>query len=242
MTFNTKESAFFIGWDVGAWNCGRNSKSRDAIVILDECLSVVGTPWRGNLRDCIRDANDSTAWLKALFTQCDAVYPAGSPRATMAIDTPLGFSVEFIRLVTGNGCVEPDPVSGRNHYLFRLTERVIFGRGKVPLSAIKDMIGSQATKGMHALAKFAPRLESCGVWTDGRRFHAIETYPAACHDSAIISRLLEAAPSLGNADKDDARICAVVAHLFATQRHSLVPPPTNTSSQEGWIWIPSPAQ
>ena len=25
----------FIGWDVGGWNCDRNSKSRDALVVLD---------------------------------------------------------------------------------------------------------------------------------------------------------------------------------------------------------------
>jgi hypothetical protein len=24
-------SAFFIGWDVGGWNCDDNSKSRDAL-------------------------------------------------------------------------------------------------------------------------------------------------------------------------------------------------------------------
>lgn len=26
----------FIGWDVGAWDCDKNSNSRDAILILDE--------------------------------------------------------------------------------------------------------------------------------------------------------------------------------------------------------------
>ena len=36
---------FFIGWDVGGWNCDRNRSSRDAIVILDTERRIVGTPW-----------------------------------------------------------------------------------------------------------------------------------------------------------------------------------------------------
>ena len=51
------------------------------------------------------------------------------------------------------------------------------------------MIGSQATKGMHVLAKFAPQIESCGVWTDGG-FRAIETYPTACRNTKVIKTLL----------------------------------------------------
>lgn len=41
---------YYIGWDVGAWNCDRNAASRDAIVILDAARRVIGTPGRGNLR------------------------------------------------------------------------------------------------------------------------------------------------------------------------------------------------
>ncbi len=43
-------SSYFVGWDVGAWNCDKNGTSRDAIVILDEQRVIVGEPWRGNLR------------------------------------------------------------------------------------------------------------------------------------------------------------------------------------------------
>jgi hypothetical protein len=28
-------ASFFIGWDVGGWNCDKNRESRDALVILD---------------------------------------------------------------------------------------------------------------------------------------------------------------------------------------------------------------
>jgi hypothetical protein len=223
MTADTKRRSFFIGWDVGGWNCDKNSNSRDAIVILDDELALVGKPWRGNLRDSISNATTSADWWQSLFGKCNADCPTPAPLVTMAIDTPLGFSVEFTNLITGHGHVEPHPTSGLNRYLFRHAERAIFESGKQPLSAIKDMIGSQATKGMHALAKFAPHIESCGVWTDGQSFHAIEAYPAACRETDAVRRLLDGHSSLGNEDKDDARVCAVMAYLFATQRQALEP-------------------
>ena len=51
--------SFYIGWDVGGWNCDKNGKSRDALVILDAGLNIVGQPWRGNLTDAINAASDS---------------------------------------------------------------------------------------------------------------------------------------------------------------------------------------
>lgn len=238
MSIVTAPSSFSIGWDVGAWNCDKNAKSRDAIVILDEALTIVGQPWRGNLRDCIAAATTTGGWLKAVFEKCGVVFPADSVAVTMAIDTPLGFSVQFVDLITGQSCVEPDATSGKNCYLFRQTEQHLFERGMKPLSAIKDMIGSQATKGMHVLAKFAPYVESCGVWTDRRGFRAIETYPTACRETEEVKTLLEGHESLGHDDEDDARVCAVVAHLFATERYALEEPDDKVPKREGWIWIP----
>jgi hypothetical protein len=230
--------SFVIGWDVGGWNCDRNGKSRDAIVILDETLAIVGKPWRGNLRRCIADAVTTGDWLTALFTKCVAKYPEKPAAVTMAIDTPLGFSDEFAALVAGTGRLEPDEVSGRNRYLFRQTERRLFERGLKPLSAVKDMIGSQATKGMHVLAKFAPQVESCGAWTDGHGFRAIETYPAACRTTAVDKDVLRSLPPLDHDDLVDARVCALVAHLFAARQTSLEAPTNDVSLREGWIWIP----
>ena len=233
--------SFFIGWDVGGWNCDKNGLSRDAIVILDDALRVVGQPWRGNLRESICRAATTGDWLAALFAKCGGALPDGPLTATMAIDTPLGFSDEFVALITRQGCVEPDDTSGRNRYLFRQTERHLFERGWKPMSAIKDMIGSQATKGMHVLAKFAPQIESCGVWTDGLGFRAIETYPTACRKtSAVLTRLTGCVP-LDHDDKDDARVCAVVASLFANDRSCLENPPPDVPDREGWIWVPKPA-
>jgi predicted nuclease with RNAse H fold len=233
-----KTKSFSIGWDVGGWNCDKNGKSRDAIVVLDSALHLVGEPWRGNLRESIRVSATTQDWLAALFGRCEAVAPVPGDSVTMAIDTPLGFPEEFIGLVTRQVCVEADETSGRNRYLFRQTERRLFAQGLAPLSAVKDMIGSQATKGMHVVAKFAPQIESCGVWTDGAGFRAIETYPTACKKAAVVKTLLQGQTSLGHEDKDDARVCAVIAHLFATDPSALERPDGNVSCREGWIWAP----
>lgn len=230
-------TSFFLGWDVGGWNCDKNGSSRDAIVILDDALALVGQPWRGNLRECITIATTTNEWLKGLFAKCKAEFPVGAMSMTLAIDTPLGFSDEFVALITRQGCVEVSVTSGLNRYLFRHTERHLFDRGLRPLSAIKDMIGSQATKGMHVLGKFAPKIESCGVWTDGCGFLVIETYPTACRDAPEITRLLKGSNTLGHIDIDDARVCALVAYLFATERSKLEGPDENVSNSEGWIWV-----
>ncbi len=229
--------SFFIGWDVGAWNCDKNPRSRDAIVILDSALDIFGRPWRGNLRECISSASTTRDWLSALFSKCQAEFPSTSVQVTMAIDTPLGFSEEFANLVTKLRWTEPSGISSANHYLFRQTERHLFQMGNRPLSAVKDMIGSQATKGMHVLAKFAPVAESCGVWTDGKAFRVIETYPAVCKDTKVVKQLRKGRKPLEPDDLNDALTCALIAHLFATDRAALEPPTQNVPHREGWIWV-----
>ena len=238
MRHTSATSSFFIGWDVGAWNCGKNRQSRDAIVILNNSRTIVGRPWRGNLRECITSSAATRDWLKALFSKCDAECPVDPEPVTMAIDTPLGFSDELVTLVTGANWHEPDETSGSNRYLFRQTERHLFDLGMKPLSAIKDMIGSQAAKGMHVLAKFAPRIESCGVWSDGQGFRAIETYPTACRDTKALRSLLKGRKMLSHADLNDALVCALVAYLFATQKANLSGPSSDVPKREGWIWTP----
>jgi hypothetical protein len=184
-----QSTTFYIGWDVGGWNCDKNSKSRDAIVILDAHRAILGQPWRGNLRTLINEAANTGEWIRGLFSLCSAGQPLGRCRVTLAIDTPLGFSEAFVGLVTGLSDAGPVEASHTNPYLYRRTERYLFERGLAPLSAIKDMIGSQATKGMHVLARFAPHTQRCGVWTDGEMLTAIEAYPSACKNSSIIREL-----------------------------------------------------
>ena len=238
MNEQTEKTTYFIGWDVGAWNCDRNPRSRDAIVILDSQLAVVGRPWRGNLRSSINEATTASEWMRMLFEMCNAEFRFERCNVTFAIDTPLGFSEEFLSLACS---LQPLAVSiggsQTNRYLFRQTERYLFDQGLTPMSALKDMIGSQATKGMHVLARFANHLASCGVWTNKGFLTVIEAYPAACKGSAIIRELREHAP-LGHEDKEDALTCALVAYLYSCNREKLVEPGVQTPWKEGWIWFP----
>src|SRR3989344_1226897 len=230
MTQSHLAPSFYIGWDVGGWNCEKNGKSRDAIVILDAALQIVGKPWRGNLRTTLNAVNRTDAFIDALFALCGC-------SSGLAIATPLGFPQALVELVTGFQCVEPIDQSSTNPYLFRHTERFLFAHGLKPLSAVKDMIGSQATKGMHALAQFAPRRISCGVWTDARHLVAIEAYPSACKTSHIMANLLQGFPALNHPDQTDALTCALVAYLFDQRREALAAPYASVPPSEGWIWV-----
>lgn len=233
------KQTFYIGWDVGAWYCDKNSGSQDALVILDADRNIVGKPWRGNLRELINDAQTTRDWIAGLFDMCGASPPDQAFQVTMAIDTPLGFSEEFRRLVTERKMSgEVGAASGGNRYLFRHTERHLIESGLRPLSAVQDKLGSQATKGMHVLAKFAREIESCGVWTDGAGFHAIETYPTPARKTAAIKQLLIGRNRLKPEDFEDARTCALVAYLFAIERDVLETPPSYIPEREGWIWLP----
>jgi hypothetical protein len=252
---NTPQAVpFFIGWDVGGWNCDKNRESRDALVILDAERNLVGKSWRGNLRKSINKAETTHDWLQIVFDYCEADLPTTS-QVVLAIDTPLGFSETFVRLITGMGFAELIGQSDSNPYLFRATEQFLFDHGLKPLSPIKDMIGSQATKGMHVLAKFIPRVTRCGVWGGGESLTAIEAYPSACKSSAYIQQLLRRyvvaerddppgrlwIESLDHQDKLDALICALIAHAFTYYPETLATPPGSIPMSEGWIWVPTDA-
>ena len=245
-------SNYFIGWDVGGWNCDQNGASRDALVILDADLVIVGTPWRGNLRESINAATDARAWLAQLFKLCHAALPAGALHCTLGVDTPLGFSDAFVRLITRQGDSGVIGSSERNPYLFRQTEQYLFAHGIRPLSPVKDMIGSQATKGMHVPAKFAPHTLECGAWGDGGCLSMLEAYPSPCKRSATMQTLLDRyalrqgetrnwPADLDHTDKCDALLCALLASLFSRDRGRLANPPPETPTSEGWIWVPQDA-
>jgi predicted nuclease with RNAse H fold len=236
----TAPTSFYIGWDVGGWNCGKNQKSRDAIVIIDSNLSIVGRPWRGNLRGLINESTSTGEFIRKLFCLAIANLKTDNARIILAIDTPLGFSNDFVGLVAGYSYVEPVESSGTNPYLFRKTERYLFQHGLRPLSAIKDMLGSQATKGIHVLAKFAPNVLRCGVWSNGESLTAIEVYPSACKSSTSINALRQQVryKSIDNQDEQDALSCALVAYLFENRSNDLIAPPDSVPESEGWIWIP----
>lgn len=232
-------SRYYVGWDVGGWNCDRNPNSRDAVIILNPHQQIMGTPWRGNLRPHINEAYSAASWLDALFELCQIENRNEQTHITLAIDTPLGFARAFVSLITeGRYCTTALDASNSNPYLFRQTERFLAQHGLSPLSAVKDMIGSQSTKGMHVLAKFAPSIESCGVWTDHASMTAIEAYPAASKNSRTMARLRTEYNALAHNDLDDALTCALIAYLFAEDHERLIAPPADVPTSEGWIWVP----
>ena len=228
---------YFLGWDVGGWNCDKNGESRDAVVILDSGRAIVGNPWRGNLRVSINDASDSQTWIDTLFRLCGVEAPSIYARHILAIDTPLGFSDAFVSLLQrGDYHSKPIGDSASNPYTLRYTERFLVGRGLKPLSAVKDMIGSQATKGIHALAKFAPGMASCGVWTDQKWLTAFETYPSPCKKSALLNSLSFQYADwirVNHQDKVDALICALVAYCFEARPEALLKPNEFVPANEG---------
>lgn len=239
-----------IGWDVGEWICDKNPNSRDALVVLDSQRKLHGRPWRGSLRRLINKSIDTDDFLCRLLSLCGLEgSDYQSVPVVLAIDTPLGFSQGFIDLLINGHAVDSIDRSSENPYLFRRTERLLFERGLSPLSALKDMIGSQATKGMHVLARFAPQIEACGVWTDGRRLRAIEAYPSACKRSTIMAELHQEFGIRGEADggspegfqhgdQIDALTCALIAWLFHFQPDMLIQPEPDTPMKEGWIFAP----
>ena len=96
MNETAQPSNYNIGWDVGGWNCDKNPRSRDAIVILDAERRIHGTPWRGNLREKINAANTTDDWIEALFELCGVDHPGERLDVVLAIDTPLGFSAAML--------------------------------------------------------------------------------------------------------------------------------------------------
>lgn len=248
---------YFIGWDVGGWNCKANPNSRDAIVILDNARNLIGDPWRGNLRKTINKANSSEEFVSILFELCNATYDAFNVKQVLlSIDTPLGFSQALIDLLVNKQFIGEVEDSASNGYLYRYTERFLFRCGLKPLSPIKDMIGSQATKGMHALSKFAPDIKSCGVWSDGDKLLAIEAYPSACKNSEVMNELIspfviakyyeydsdkeirQYVAGLDNSDKYDALVCALVGWLQLNDSKKVIQADLDTPDSEGWIFVP----
>ncbi|MDU0356225.1 hypothetical protein RS130_22150 [Paraglaciecola aquimarina] len=241
---------YFVGWDVGGWNCSKNRNSRDAIVILDTQGQIIGLPWRGNLSSIIHDSSTQKEFINALFDLCKTEYIGGN--LTLAIDTPLGFSQDLCDLITGK-ITDCDTASALNPYLFRHTERYLAEWGYTPLSAIKDMIGSQSTKGIHTLTKFIPNIKETGIWQDSD-LTAIEAYPSPCVRSALILELQQKAglswivnetghdlicdKLLPTQDHVDAFVCALIAQLFVKRPDTLNFPDEGTPKHEGWIFLP----
>jgi len=227
----------FIGWDVGAWNCDTNKKSRDALVVLHAKGARLGEPWRGNLRELLNSATTAADLLAAILSLCKLPMPAKA-WATIAIDAPLGFPDALVKLVIGGDTERLIGDCATNPYLYRATERRLVAEGVKPLSTVKDMIGSQSSKAMHAVARYTRRIAP-GVWSDGAHLTLIETYPALCRSRAPAAfNDLAAATNAREIDILDAEVCAQIARAYVQRPDWLEPPAPEVSAAEGWIWAP----
>lgn len=220
---------YYIGWDVGAWNCDKNKSSRDALVIIDAHQNVVSGK-RTNVKNWLNEAKSTYDILERIFEHCGKQYH--NEDVILAIDTPLGFSKGFVDLITNYASEKHIDEFYKNPYLFRETEMFLSEIGKNPLSAVNHMIGAQATKGIHFISKYAPNIASIGVWksNDGK-LTVIETYPGANKSK----------PSNELADEDqdiqDALICAQIAKVFDQNPEKLYKPTEDIWEKEGWIWF-----
>ncbi|MBR0831353.1 DUF429 domain-containing protein [Bradyrhizobium manausense] len=235
----SEHSTIAVGWDVGGWNCDNNRDSRDALVIVDAHGELLGQPWRGNLRHVINEAASTAEFLAKIFDHCRLANGFSANSVTIAIDAPLCFPASLIALLTEGRIERSLGDSATNPYLYRFTERRLATPQNVPLSAVKDMIGSQSSKAIHARAKFAPTIQSLGVWSDGGTARFIETYPAACRRRTAGIEELVLSGLTGHNDIIDAGVCALIAHRFATAPRTLEPPPAEAPAIEGWIWLPT---
>jgi hypothetical protein len=240
---------YYIGWDVGAWHCDRRGNPQDALCALKgdslQGLDLVGTAWRGNLREALvaKDPVFAAALKKV------GIELREGQSATWGIDTPLGWPNAFRDLIGSNGnTVDVPKKATRNLYLFRQTEFWLFDGRFRPLSTVQDRIGSQSTKGIRFLHRCRFNRQSVGIWK-ANGHTAIETYPAPVRTSKCLgsvfkrlkARLLRQPAARGdNAQKDvkDSLWCALVAATFALDRNRLHAPPQNIPPEEGWIWIP----
>jgi len=246
----SSQPVYYVGWDVGGWNCDANPASRDALVVLDAALNLVGTPWRGNLRTTLNDAHNTRDLIERLLGLCQ-LQAQGAEHVVMAIDTPLALPSALLALARGDA-VSALGRSQENPYLYRETERWLFQRGITPLSPIKDMIGSQATKGMHLLARFAPHIAACGQWqSDDQTLTVVEGYPSPAKRSPAFAALrqrvsmpvsLEAMlhqPTPKQQDIQDAWLCAMLAWSLPHAAQNVAWPPATMPAEEGWIFVPA---
>ena len=71
MSSSSQPDSYYIGWDVGGWNCDKTVRTvATPLCILDVKREIVGRPWRGNLRHSINQAADTADWLGRLFLRC----------------------------------------------------------------------------------------------------------------------------------------------------------------------------
>lgn len=245
----------FLGWDVGGWHCDRNKASRDALVAtaaLEGATSLLGRPWRGNLRALLM-AKTGASLVAGLLKLCE-VEPEAVSEVVVAIDTPLGWPSAMMKLASGGAPSFVSPLDGENPYTRRATELELIRRGFTPLSAVRDMLGSQSTKGLHFLRAADLVEASPGIWRQTYNHclsvTALETYPSVALSiprlASIQAEVLgRCRGGLMNADKPmhddirDALACSLVGYLYSGSPSEIEPVPEGAPAGEGWIILPA---
>ena len=216
---------YYVGWDVGAWHCDKNTNSMDAIAVLNEEGEEVVETKRKVVR-CELNENSIFSFLNKYFG-CDKF--TARDNFIFAIDA-------VFRLPIG---VQEIPIHSApedyksNPFLFRLTEQFVKEKtGNQCRSMIQDKIGSQATKIMFFLKHFSFKQKEIGVWkTDDNKATAIEVYP----------KLASNYDPNKKTDKYDAVKCCEIAEKFANERNAFFAPEDclkimgDTIKKEGWI-------
>lgn len=218
---------YYVGWDVGAWHCDKNTNSMDAIAVLNEEGEEVVETKRKVVR-CELNENSIFSFLNKYFG-CSEFKEEDI--FIFAIDAvfclPIG--VQEIPIHSAPEDYKSNP------FLFRLTEQFVKEKtGNQCRSMIQDNIGSQATKIMFFLKHFSFKQKEIGVWeTDDNKATAIEVYP----------KLASNYDPNQKSDKYDAVKCCEIAEKFANERNAFFAPKDclkimeDTIKKEGWIWF-----
>lgn len=237
---------YYVGWDVGAWHCDKNTNSRDAIVIQDKESEDVFL-FYGNATNFFGEEN-LDAFFRALFP--DHITENEQNEYKIAVDAVLGWPKEFIALITGkdiNTDILPK-CKKENCFLLRECERELPFEDIQPLSAVQDMLGSQSTKVLFFLRKFGFNNEGSFWSKDGSMVY--ETYPAIIakmledKDLPNVSKFyhavsrqngrksIEYEPQKNHQDFKDALLA------LAALKTGFKEPEKQVNKIEGWIWLP----
>lgn len=204
-------ATYCVGWDVGAWHCDKNTKSKDCIYVIDSAGKKIFEP----KRQCVRNQLKTNTICEFLNTYFNEKRFTPEDTIIFAIDAvfrwPNGLQKLFCDVLPdfpdNNKAIE-------NVMLYRYTEKKV-SKNHMALSAVQHMIGSQSTKIMYFLQKYEFKQgNELGVWkTNAGKIKAIETYPA-----------LLAEKNTKRTDIEDAKRCATLAMQYECKRNELCCP------------------
>lgn len=199
-------ATYFVGWDVGAWNCEKTKfadGSQDSVVVLKKnCEDIdLQFAWMGNIYE--REETNFNSWcdfLKILISDKKNVIfhnkelfndiEKNKCNFVVAIDAILGCPQAAYNIWNLREPLDNNKNIGYNkaNFIYRTTENVI---QSTPLSVVKDMLGSQSTKALYLLKTMGMNWnEKTFQWRKDDDI-AFETYPAAAASNYATFELLK---------------------------------------------------